>query len=67
MTQPGELVEFTIFSEHEKVLIAEDEARWKNAPKCHFRPMFKDESDYDVWWKCSVCEHTKPIYGGGER
>lgn len=38
----------------------------KTAPKCHFRPMFRDMSDstdghYDEWWECSVCGHTKDL------
>jgi hypothetical protein len=36
------------------------------APRCHFRPMFRDMSDstdgyYEEWWECSVCGHTKAI------
>jgi hypothetical protein len=42
------------------------EKQIKFAPKCHFRPMFRDMSDstdgyYEEWWECSVCGHTKDI------
>ena len=37
---------------------------YKNAPMCHMRKMFLDESDTtdghsEMWWECSVCGHTK--------
>lgn len=36
------------------------------APMCHFRKMFFDQSDstdgyYEEWFECSVCGHTKEI------
>lgn len=39
----------------------------KAAPKCHFRPMYLEQSDsvdgcYEEWWECSVCGHTKNLY-----
>lgn len=42
------------------VVMAEYEKRW-TAPKCHFTPMFKDESDCEIWWECRHCGHTKLI------
>lgn len=33
----------------------------KSAPKCHFMPMFLDHCDFEYWWECSVCGHTKSI------
>jgi len=42
------------------------EQELKEAPRCHFRPMFRDMGDstdgyYEEWWECSVCCHTKPL------
>lgn len=36
------------------------------APICHFRKMFRDQSDstdgyYEQWWECSICGHTKAL------
>ena len=45
-----------------------DIRREKSAPTCHFRKMFYNESDsidmhYEEWFECSVCGHTKSIWG----
>lgn len=31
----------------------------KHAPRCHFSPMMDEGDDYENWWECSVCGHTK--------
>ena len=38
----------------------------QNAPMCHMRKMFYEQSDstdgyYEEWYECSVCGHTKEI------
>ena len=30
-------------------------------PKCHFTPMSYESSDYEEWWICHHCGHTKLI------
>lgn len=51
-----------VMSDYDKQLIEDDKARWRNAPKCHFRPMEIVRDDEETYWECSVCEHTKSIY-----
>jgi len=37
-------------------------------PTCHFMIMFYDCSDYEEWWECQHCGHTKLIHReNGER
>ncbi|MCP4392655.1 MAG: hypothetical protein GY804_00010 [Alphaproteobacteria bacterium] len=40
--------------------------KWENAPMCHFRKMYLEQSDsidgyYEEWWECSVCGHTSSL------
>lgn len=30
-------------------------------PRCHFKTMEVHASDYEEWYECSQCGHTKPI------
>lgn len=37
-----------------------------SAPTCHFRKMVLEQSDsvdgnYEQWWECSVCGHTRAL------
>lgn len=33
----------------------------KSAPICHFTTMSVDSSDYESWWECEHCGHTKAL------
>ena len=48
-----------IFSHFDK-LIAEEEQKFQ-PPKCHFTFMSHEASDYEEWWECRHCGHTKNI------
>lgn len=37
------------------------EQQQKQAPRCHFTPMHYQEADYEAWWECPHCGHTKEI------
>jgi hypothetical protein len=57
---------FSIFDGMEDVNRAMESSRDEQAPMCHFRKMFYDQSDntegyYEEWWECSVCGHTKQL------
>ena len=45
----------------EKVYADEERRLNDIAPRCHFRPMFLDGDDYEEWWECSFCGHTKGL------
>jgi transcription initiation factor IIE alpha subunit len=53
--------QFKIMDDMEKVNREMVDNIYKTAPICHFRKMFIDESEYEQWWECSVCGHTKVI------
>ena len=49
---------YKIMDDMEKVYADVEQRLNEMAPRCHFRPMFLDEDDYEEWWECSVCGHT---------
>lgn len=48
--------------------MAEFESNEPPPPKCHFTYMESQFSDYESWWECKHCGHTKLIeVQSGER
>jgi len=56
MNDKEELAAFLGFDE----AMAEIENNIK-APVCHFTPMSYESSDYEEWFECGHCGHTKEI------
>ncbi|MDH3981305.1 MAG: hypothetical protein OES84_00215 [Kiritimatiellaceae bacterium] len=56
MTKDEELEAFLGFNE----LMHEEDKKFV-APMCHFTPMQMQDSDYQTWWECPHCGHTKKI------
>ena len=61
----ADLTEFNeIMAGMEEVYADEERRLNEMAPRCHVRPMFLDEDDYETWWECSFCGHTKRCGAG---
>lgn len=54
--------EYAAFADYDAFLIKESQKKDTTSPRCHFRPMYRDETDCQKWWECSVCGHTKARY-----
>jgi hypothetical protein len=58
--------EFKILHDYDLAMAALEEKEMP-PPRCHFRSMEFQWCEYEEWWECSHCGHTKHIrYAQGE-
>lgn len=48
-----------IFSDFDRLMAGEE--KYIPVPVCHFTPMSYEADDYEEWWICHHCGHTKSI------